>query len=350
MNKIFTKKFQMSFIHELGILLSTNISMLESLEIIHKMENNKKRKNALLDIVLDIKKGISLSNCLNKIEFGFDNQLLSIIQNGEMSGTLAVSLNRAYIDIHRREEIKKKIIGALIYPVFILIATIGMTIFLVMFIFPKIFPLLNSLNVKLPFLTRLVSGVYKFTLSYGIHSLIFIALITYTIYFLQKRYLYIRTMFSNIFFNIPIIGNKIKKFKISNHFYSVSLLLEHGQSLSSILDRDYAFEKNLIYKKCIEHCLYGVTRGVPLSICMNDISNIYPSQCIDLVSIGERTGNLHTMLTHIAKIFETEIEDFIKTISITIEPLLMIFMGLIVGGIALSIILPIYEITNHLQK
>jgi type II secretory pathway component PulF len=83
---------------------------------------------------------------------------------------------------------------------------------------------------------------------------------------------------------------------------------------------------------------------------MNNFPNIYPSQAIDMVSIGERTGNLYIMLNHIAKIFELEIEDFIKRLSVTIEPLLMIFMGLIVGSIALSIILPIYEVTNHLQK
>ncbi len=350
MNKIFSKRSQLFFIHELGILLSTNISMLESLEIIYKMEKDKKRKHALQNIVSNIKKGISLSNSLINKQLGFNNQILSIIQDGELSGTLSISLNRAYLDMERKEEIKKKIISALIYPGFIFIATIAMSLFLVMFIFPKIFPLLNSLNVELPLLTRLVSGLYKYIIHYGLYTLLSFVLILPSIYFIYKKYQNIQILFLNIIFNLPILGDKVKKFKISNHFYSVSLLLEHGQSLSSILQKDFISENNIVYKQCIKLCSDGVIKGLPLSICMNNFPNIYPSQAIDMVSIGERTGNLYIMLNHIAKIFELEIEDFIKRLSVTIEPLLMIFMGLIVGSIALSIILPIYEVTNHLQK
>ncbi len=342
--------YQKYFIQRLGILLSTNIPLSYAIDVILNMEKNKSIKNKLHILKENILKGVSLGNSLQLKEINFNKEIINIVKNGESSGTLFISLKKAYQDIERRSEIKKKIISALIYPVFILFATLCMTLFLIMFIFPKIFPLLNSLNIKLPFITKLISEIYKYILNYGLITFISLIIIIFLFIFMYKKYQVIREKIEIIILNIPVLGiNKIK-YNISNHFYSISIMLEHEMSLSSILDQDSKSHKSILYRKAILYCKLGVERGVSFSDCMRSCEYKFPTFVSDIILIGEKTGNLSNMIQNVAKIYENEVEDFIKRLSVTIEPILMIIMGLVVGSVALSIVLPIYEITNHLQK
>lgn len=342
--------YQKHFIQRLGILLSTNIPLAYAVDVLLNMEKNKVIKNKLHIIKENIQKGVSLGNSLQLKEINFNKEIINIIKNGESSGTLSVSLKKAYQDIERRDEIKKKIIGALIYPIFILFATLCMTLFLIMFIFPKIFPLLNSLNIKLPFITRLISGIYKYILNYGFITSIVLIMVVFISVFLYKKYHVIREKTERIILKMPILGISKIKYTISNHFYSIAIMLEHEISLSSILDQDSKSHKSILYRKAILHCKSGVERGVSFSECMKTCEYKIPTFVSDIVLIGEKTGNLSNMIHNVAKIYENEVEDFIKRLSVTIEPILMIIMGLVVGSVALSIVLPIYEITNHIQK
>lgn len=342
--------YQKHFIQRLGILLSTNIPLINAIDVIFNMEKNKVIKNKLYIIKENILKGVSLGNSLQLKEINFNKEIVNIVKNGESSGTLSISLKKAYQDIERRGEIKKKVFGALIYPVFILFATLCMTLFLIMFIFPKIFPLLNSLNIKLPFITRLISEIYKYILNYGLITSTVLILIVFLYIFLYRKYQIIKEKVEMIILKIPILGISKIKYTISNHFYSIAIMLEHERSLSSILDQDSRSHKSILYRKAISHCKSGVERGVSFSECMKTSEYKFPTFVSDIVLIGEKTGNLSNMILNVAKIYENEVEDFIKRLSVTIEPILMIIMGLVVGSVALSIVLPIYEITNHIQK
>jgi len=344
------KKEQLLFTHRCSVLLESGISLGETLTIISRMQKSKKLNIIVNFIKGEVEKGVSLHKSMRSSKVQFDSTLMSMIENGENSGTLAISLKEAYKTLEKAREIKKKIIGALLYPSFIACATIGMTLFLLMYIFPKIIPLLSSMNITLPLLTRAVRAFYYFSIDYGLWVATIIFLIFFLSQILYKKNNATRTFLQNTFLSIPIIGLGIKKYFISTHCRSIGVLLSNGQSLSNILKQNstsIAFEP---YRKSWEICYLDVTKGVALSVSMKKSPKLFEPLLHDMLYIGERTGSLSTMLEHVSNIYEQEIDTFVKQFGLILEPALMVGMGLIVGSVALSIILPIYEITNHLSN
>jgi len=159
---------QIQFIDRLSSLIDSGISMEEALTIIINMESIHKIRKIIIEIREKVRKGISLSNSMHSSYKSFDPILLSMISYGEYSGALSLSIKQAKDILEKSKNIKKKIIGALIYPSFIAFATIAMTIFLVIYIFPKIMPLFIGMNIKLPLLTRFVRKIYEYSIHYGL--------------------------------------------------------------------------------------------------------------------------------------------------------------------------------------
>ncbi len=346
------KKAQLQFAQRCAVLLESGISLSEVFSIIIRMEKSKKNLATLSSLQEKIERGVSLSKSIALTKAKFDPQLVSMIAHGEASGILAVSLRQASNMMEKGSGIKKKIIGALIYPGFIAFATIGMTLFLVMYIFPKIIPLFSSMNITLPLITRIVRELYELTLHYGLFMVIIMTLgyaIFHYLYFYKKN-IWLRHRIHIILLTAPLIGNVVQKYFICIYCQSAATLLECGQSLPTILDQLATSSSFSPYQKAWRFTRTEIERGISLSDSLRSFPTIFPTIVPDMLSIGERTGSLASMFHHVSRIYEQELEDFIKQLGTSIEPILMILMGLIVGSVALSIILPIYEITNHLSK
>ncbi len=344
------KNRQIQFIEKIGNLMDSGISIEETLSIIINMENNKKDKNSINKIRESIMKGIPLSKSIILSGIKFDQILISMISYGESSGLLSSSIKQAKEIGERSKDLKKKIIGALVYPSFIAIATILMTIFLVMYIFPKIMPLFTSMNIKLPFITILVRDIYKYSLNYGLYTFIFIIIMISISLFIYRKSYFIRFNIQKLFISLPIIGEIIKKYCLSLNFKSIGTLLDNGETLANILSKTKDIGILLPYRESWNIAYQSILKGITLGEFMKDEKKLFPIMVSDMLSIGERTGNLGNMCKSVSKVYEDELDSFIKQFSSFIEPILMIFMGIIVGSIALSIILPIYEITNHLSN
>lgn len=352
--KINTKCFGLSdqifFAQRLSLLLSSGISIVDSLKMIMNIENSKYRKAVYMNITRDIEHGISLGKSINDMKLRFSNTLIVLIRNGEESGRLSESLYQAYQYLEKGDEIKKKIIGSLIYPCFIVVATILMTLFLIIYIFPKIIPLLSSLNIKLPLITRVVQWIYYLLISYGIWMFIGLIIVLISSKIIVKKSQKIRYKVHKCIISIPFISKYIKIHMMSSVCNMSEILLSSGKSLTDVLIFSSDSSRNLVYKDIFNEIYIQSVRGVSLSNSLKRYAKYFPSLLIDMCELGERTGNMALMFKHCSRIFEQDIDNTIKKFSSLIEPVLMIFMGLIVGSVALSIILPVYEITNSLSK
>jgi len=167
----FTISDQIFFAQRLSLLIDSDISLIDSLNILKSMDSSKKHKKIYDNLISDCEKGISLSKSMINTKVRFDPLLITLIKNGEYSGSLVSSLMQVSKNLEKRSELKKKIISTLIYPSFIFIATICMTLFLILYIFPKILPLLGSLNIQLPLITRIIKSIYEYSISYGLQTL-----------------------------------------------------------------------------------------------------------------------------------------------------------------------------------
>lgn len=344
------KKSQLQFAHRCSILLDAGISLTEALSVMINLEKSKKNLKLLQEIRGNVERGISFSKSILLVQKNFNSTLVSMISHGESSGILPLSIQQAREVIEKGAAIKKKLVGALIYPGFIAMATAAMTLFLVMFIFPKIIPLFSSMNIRLPLITRMVQMLHQVLFQYGltIIGMLLLCGIIFSILFKKKKAF--RSKFQTFFLRSPGIGVIIQKYFLSTQCRSIGTLLECGQDLPSILVHTVSSSTLEPYRDAWEKIRTETLRGLPLSTSLRLHKNIFPTLVPDMLSIGERTGSLASMFQHISRIYEEELESFIRQLSTSIEPILMIAMGLIVGSVALSIILPIYEITNHLTK
>jgi type IV pilus assembly protein PilC len=348
--KSFSISDQIFFAQRLSLLLNSNISLIESLNIMKSMDISKKRKQVYEMIIDQCEQGISLSKSLISTRVKFDPLLITLIKNGEYSGSLSVALAQVSKNLEKRNELKKKVISTLIYPSFIFIATICMSLFLVLYIFPKILPMLSSMNIKLPLLTVAVKNLYEFSISYGLQTALLIIVILIMTSFLIRKVSHIRKAFHKLLIGMPILGNYIKLSILESLCGIGEMLLSSGRSLSDYHIFVIDSINNVLYKEAFREIHLQSIQGVSFSNSMSRYPTIFMQTMVDMCAIGEKTGDLALMLGHCSRIFEQDIELFFKRFSALIEPVLMIFMGLIVGSIALSIILPVYEITNHLTK
>lgn len=332
----------------LSTLLSAGIPLLEAVRLIQKPAAVWKI------IVAKISEGRTCSEAF-KASAAFDQSLIEMIRIGEQSGTLADAFIRAAIFLENRDNLSKKITGAMIYPAFIACATLGIAVFLVVVIFPKIIPLIAGMNIPLPFLTRMlivVSGVltgYWFVIIVGILVGIIMARL------LWKYFGCIRRLIRRFVFIIPIMGAIFRGRMMVEIFRPLGLLLEHGELVPRALISVGKSLRNEQYADILFSAARIVTDGENLAVALTSPSRIFssgffPSIVGEFLEIGERTGTVAMTCGHIAAMYEAEVEESIKRITQVIEPVLMLGMGLTVGSIALSIVMPIYSITSHLTQ
>lgn len=350
MNKSFSPSDQLYFAQKLSLLLQSGISMVEALTMMRSIEISTKRKKTYDILIKSIQQGVSLSKSIRSSRISFNSLLVTLIQNGESSGHLSEALQQAYAYLEKRNEMKKKLVTSLMYPFFIVIATIAMTLFLVLYIFPKIIPMLKSLDIQLPLITRIVQGIYYFSVSYGLWTALGCVLLVIVCQILIRKSSCVKYKLHSMVISLPFLHSYIKVYLLSSVCSMGEMLLSSGKGLPDMLFFSGESMKNAAYKKVFKEIHQESIQGVSFSISLKKYGRLFPPLLADMSALGEKTGNLAMMLGHCSRIFEQDIDNALKRFSSLIEPMLMVLMGLVVGSVALSIILPVYEITNHLTK
>jgi type IV pilus assembly protein PilC len=346
----FSVKKQTFFAKRLSFLIKSGLPMLESMHIIQKQTKNKSEIKIFDRIISDVANGQSLATSLAKFKGVFGNFAINIIKAGESSGTLTSNLSYLADELKKKELLRKKIMGSLLYPIIITVATFGITGFLTVYIFPKIMPIFQSLKAELPFSTRFLIWLSQVVRNYGLYIFLVLVFLILAIALAVKYSSKVKFIFHGLILRIPIAGPIAKNYNLTNTMRTMGLLLKSGISLteSLIVTRDTT--ENVQYKKAFDDISHGVMKGKNISQLIVAHPKIFPEMLGHMIAIGERSGNLSNTLIYLSEYYENEFDDQTKNLSSSIEPVLMIIMGVMVGFIAISIISPIYGITQSLHK
>jgi len=351
-NTSFTRmsiKDQTFFVKRLSFLIKAGIPMLESLVMIRE-QTRKKSYSLIMDtLVEDVSKGQYLSTSLAKYNKVFGEFSINIISFGESAGILSENLEYLAEELRKKDLLRKKIVSAFIYPAIVTIATFAITGFLMVYLFPKIMPVFSSLHIALPITTRIVIYLSDLLRNHGLVLIGMLAVITTAITVAVKRNKTFAFYFDMYVLKIPAIGNIIKSYNLANTTRTLGLLLKSGTTLSEALPITAKVSSNFVYRKELEKLSEIIDRGEKMSVYLSGSRNLFPDVLTQIVSIGERSGNLSKSLIYLSEMYENEVDDFTKNLSGLIEPVMMIVMGLMVGFIAISIITPIYSITQNLS-
>ena len=313
-------------------------------------KQNQKGKLIFDAIIEDVSCGQYLSTGLGKFKNHFGDFTINLIRIGELSGILSENLMYLADELSKKHALQRKVRSALIYPIFITITTLGVTGLLTVFIFPKIMPVFVSLNITLPLSTRILLGISTFLQSYGFHLIIGIIIGTGLFIYTRTKWYWLHKTTDRMLLSLPIAGEITRAYNVSNFCRTLGILLYSGVQVTEALQIVASITKNLVYREAYELIAQEVTKGDTISKHIPLGTIVFPDLLSHMIAIGEKSGSLTETLGYLSDLYETEVDEQTKNLSNTIEPVLLVTMGLIVGLIAVSVITPIYDITKNLQR
>ncbi len=345
----FSTKDQIIFAKRLSMVLRSGMPILQGLRMLEEEAHSRSIARISKSLADDVSQGVALSNALMKFESTFGQFFINIVRVGESSGTLPENLEYVAQELRKKDDLRKKVIGALVYPIVIVFATLGITTLLILYIFPKILPIFVSLKATLPLSTRILIAVSNFFMQYGLW--VIVGLIVFVIVYLLLLRIYRFSLFiDNILIRLPIFGRLSQYYNLANACRTLSLLLKSDVRIVNALDITVNSLKNKAYQKEFQMAGEVVLHGQRISTQLKTNKTLFPPLLTQMMSAGETTGNLSDTLMYLSDMYESEINDWTKNLTSVLEPVLMLTMGLMVGFIAISVITPIYGITQNLHK
>lgn len=332
-------------IRNLAATIKAGLSLSEALDIMVVDTTKNIVKKFLIEARQNVVNGQPLSNVFEKHTKDFSPIFTGMIRAGESSGMLDKSLEELNSHLNREYKLVKKVKGALTYPAILIIATIGIVTVMLTFVLPRLSKSFAQNNVELPFLTKMLMQLSAaLTFSPLLDVVVLFGLIGFVSYFRKttsgKKFL------SNLVFKIPIAKNLIKKIMLVRFSRTLGSLIGGSMSISESLHLTAKAVGNEKYETAIMVADDEIKNGVPLSQALKNNASLFPGFLTSLVAVGEKTGTLDKVLKNFADFYEDDVSDALKDLTTLLEPILLLFMGLVVGLIALSILLPIYNMVG----
>lgn len=336
---------KINFFRNLSMMSSAGISIVEALSISSEEIKSKRVKDSMDVMAKQIKNGQKLSSAMAQFPNYYPQFMVETIKTGEVSGKLTKALDRIATDLEKNAEIRRKIISAIMYPLIVVAVMIVILIVLLIYILPEIGDVYRQLGATLPLPTMVLLAIGDF-----LRSHLFILPLTLAIIFAFPVFLLrikkVRYGFHYTILKTPILGNIMKEYNLVLFFRSVQSLVKSGLSLVDSVDIAQKTIKNNVYQNALDSAHPILLRGVPLSDILTRFPFLFSTQTRKIIEVGERTGRLDDSFDRITNYYESSFEYKIKVLTTTIEPILMLILGVIVAILAISVFLPIYQLVN----
>jgi type IV pilus assembly protein PilC len=338
------------FSRQLSTMIDAGLPLVQSLAILQKQVEHKGFQKILKDIRTDVEGGLPFSDSLSKHPKVFNRLFLNLVRAGEISGTLDKVLDRVSDFQEKELALRGKIKGALTYPVIVLVFALGITYFLLTTIVPQFGGILTQLGAELPLITTVLMNVSAFLQSAMGGGIMLVSIIgivlAYRFYYAtpQGRY-----NLDAIKLKIPIFGNLLSKSALASFSRTFSLLLSSGVNIIESLEITRGAAGNAIVEEALDNAKNAVQQGEPISAPLG-ASKVFPGMVVSMISIGEETGALDAMLNKIADYYDREVDEAVDQLTAALEPIMIVFLGGIVGVIVAGMFLPMFSIIGTLSK
>lgn len=331
------------FTRQLATMMKAGVPLLQSFDIVGRGSTNPSVAKLLNDIRTDVESGSSLSSAFRKHPLYFNTLYCNLVEAGEAAGILEDLLDRLAIYMEKTEAIKSKIKSALMYPVAVIVVAFVVVALIMIFVIPAFKSVFENFGADLPAPTLFVIAMSEFFVKYW--YIIFIGIFGGVYFFLQswKRNEKMQMFMDRLLLQIPIFGNLIEKSVIARWTRTLSTMFAAGVPLVESLDSVGGAAGNYIYKSATQKIQQEVSTGTSLTNAMSN-ANVFPSMVIQMTAIGEESGSIDHMLGKAADFYEAEVDEMVAGLSSLMEPIIIVFLGTIIGGIVVSMYLPIFKL------
>lgn len=330
----------------LSSMIAAGMDILEAIEILYDDAEKPILKKIFSIAKFNLEKGQTLSSVFEKFPKQFSSVFINAIKSGEESGTLEQSLKYLSIQLKKENDLIKKVKSALAYPALLLMASLSIVTVLIVFVLPRITKVFAQSGIELPLPTRILMNISDFVLGNWLWILITLGIVVVFIR-LFKMTQKGQVIMYNITSRIPLVGSLSQKVILSRLARSLASLLKSGTPIIKALKVAADATGNSYYRRELYVMAEKeISKGVSVGGSLKHREEMFPKMFISLISIGEKTGTMETVLDSLADFYEEEVDSSLKTLVSALEPTLLIVMGIIVGAIAISIILPIYSLVG----
>lgn len=333
------------FSRQFAVMISANVPIVESLVILIEQTSNFKLKQAVAEVAFEVTAGSLLSDSLGKHPRIFDNFFINMVKSGEASGKLDEVLEYLADQTERSYDTASKVKGAMIYPVFVLIAMVVVGIVLMVKILPSLTGMLQESGMDLPVTTKIIIATSDFLVNY----LWLVIVLVIGLVFLVRLYLKTdkgRRNWDSLTLRIPIFGKLVNYVVLTRFTRSLGTLLKGGVTITKSLEVVSGVVSNKVYEDIILRTLQSIKDGNPLSTVMN-AESIVPKMVPQMISVGERTGKLDVVLDSITGFYTREADKMLANLSSLMEPIIMVIMGIGVGIMVAAVIMPMYSMATQ---
>ena len=341
-------KEKMFFTRNLRIMIASGLPLPRSLKTLAEQSKSKKFRKTILNIREEIIKGKNFSEGLSLHPDIFSELFQNMVKVGEEAGTLENSLKVLTEQMEKENELKSKIIGAMIYPAVIICAMIGIGIVMLIVVVPQLALTFKELNIELPLTTRLVIFLGTF-MAEKWYLMILIVLGILLLLRVASRTKTGRILIDNITLKIPIISGIVKKTNSAQTTRTLGSLITAGVPIVRSLEIISGSLSNIYFKTAVAKAAEKVKKGEKLFEALSPYQDIFPSIVLQMIEVGEETGETSTILIKLAEFFEEEVANATKNLSAVIEPVLMLIIGGIVGFFAVSMVQPMYSMLGSIK-
>lgn len=336
-----------SFCRQESIMLKSGMDLNRSLDVLAKQSKSKKLKKNLFHLSDSVKKGTELSKSMENQGSAFPYLLKRTVQAGEMSGQMAEIIEKMAVHYEKDMKLRRKIRGAMMYPIVLaIIAVIAVSILLIK-VMPGFVSMFEGVGMELPALTRFVMGLSSFL----VHNWIWILLVLFAVIFsirvaLQQKD--IRIAWDKIKLKLPLIGTNVGKIVTARFTRTLSTMLYSGIPMIQALRAAGETTGNKFVESKIEESVEGIEKGMGMTAQLA-ATNIFPPMMLSMIGIGEESGRLDEMLETTADYYDEEMEVALESLVTMLEPLLIVFMGVVIGTIVVAMYLPMFDIIQTVK-
>ena len=338
-----TEKEITLFTRQLATMMKSGVPLLQAFDIVGRGHANGAVAKLLLDIKADVETGSSLSQAFRKYPLYFDALYCNLVAAGEQAGILDTLLERLATYKEKILAIKSKIKSALFYPIAVIVVAFIITAVIMIFVIPAFKDVFKSFGADLPAPTLLVIAISDFFVAYwwAIFGIIFGGL--YFFFEAWKRSEKVQMAMDRLLLRLPIFGDIIRKAVIARWSRTLSTMFAAGVPLVESLDSVGGAAGNYVYKAATKQIQGEVSTGTSLTNAMTNV-NLFPNMVTQMVAIGEESGALDSMLAKVADFFEQEVDDAVEAMSSLMEPIIMVVLGTLIGGMVVAMYLPIFKL------
>jgi type IV pilus assembly protein PilC len=339
-----TEKDIVVMTRQFATMIDAGLPLVQCLEILFSQQDNRTFRKILKEIKEDVEEGSTFADALKQHPEVFDNLFVNLVAAGEVGGILDIILNRLAAYIEKAAKLKKKVKGAMTYPIVVMVIAVLVVAVILIFVIPVFESMFADFGKALPVPTQIVVSISDFAKNYILYMIVGVVVFIFgfrRFYKTEKG----RALVDKFVLQLPVFGMLIRKVAVAKFTRTLGTMISSGVPILDSLDIVAATAGNMTIEEAIRETRQSISEGRTIAEPLAD-SEVFPSMVVQMISVGEATGALDTMLGKIADFYDDEVDAAVDALTAMLEPFMMVFLGGTIGGLVVSMYLPVFQMAG----